>query len=265
MQIAEYDSVLMKNGTVTRIIPQTGGESFVVEAIMAGDGDSDPVSFSAKRIILATGLVDEVPSTPGFREAWAKGVFWCPWCDGNEYAEQPLGIVAPLGSVAKLAEEILILNDDVIAFTNGTDTPENREIAEKNSPNWEGWFDKFNYTVDNRMISQLVRIQHPDTAAKEPSIPTTPEHDLFSIEFTTGESVERTAFLTSFPNRQRSDLGLQLGVAVEKQRMVIDSEKGGITNVTGVYAIGDADSDKATNVYYALYSGKRASVNCHRK
>lgn len=61
-----------------------------MESIVPLDGDFSAFnvtdatgeSYTARKIVLGTGLRDLLPSTPGLREAFGKGIFWCPWCDG---------------------------------------------------------------------------------------------------------------------------------------------------------------------------------------
>lgn len=61
-----------------------------MESIIPLDGDFSAFnvtdatgeSYTARKIVLGTGLRDLLPSTPGLREAFGKGIFWCPWCDG---------------------------------------------------------------------------------------------------------------------------------------------------------------------------------------
>lgn len=50
--------------------------------------------FRGKRIILATGVVDELPDIPGLAERWGKRVFFCPYCDGYELGPGSLGVLA---------------------------------------------------------------------------------------------------------------------------------------------------------------------------
>ena len=45
--------------------------------------------------------------------------------------------------------------------------------------------------------------------------------------------------------------------------MFADWDSGMLTNVPGIYAVGDANSDEVTNVPHAIFSGKRAAVFCH--
>ncbi|MFH9610909.1 NAD(P)/FAD-dependent oxidoreductase [Streptomyces sp. NPDC017448] len=48
----------------------------------------------ARRLLLATGLVDELPDVPGIAERWAREVLHCPYCHGWEVREQPIGVLA---------------------------------------------------------------------------------------------------------------------------------------------------------------------------
>ncbi|MGI5156451.1 NAD(P)/FAD-dependent oxidoreductase [Microbispora sp. CA-102843] len=53
----------------------------------------------ARRLLLATGLVDELPDIPGVRELWGKSVLHCPYCHGWEVRGQRIGVLgtSPLG------------------------------------------------------------------------------------------------------------------------------------------------------------------------
>jgi thioredoxin reductase len=48
---------------------------------------------TARRLILAHGVVDGMPSVPGLSERWAKTVFHCPYCDGYELDRGKLGVL----------------------------------------------------------------------------------------------------------------------------------------------------------------------------
>src|SRR5579859_3043495 len=50
-------------------------------------------TLAARRLLLATGLVDELPDIPGVRERWGRDVLHCPYCHGYEVRDQPLGVV----------------------------------------------------------------------------------------------------------------------------------------------------------------------------
>ncbi|WP_338872774.1 NAD(P)/FAD-dependent oxidoreductase [Myxococcus stipitatus] len=54
----------------------------------------DGVKVEARRVLLATGLVDEIPSVPGCRELWGHAVFQCPYCHGWEVRDRAWGVLA---------------------------------------------------------------------------------------------------------------------------------------------------------------------------
>lgn len=254
-QLSHYETVTMTNGTVTSIEPRENNTHFTVNT----DGE-DPVT--ARKIVLATGLRDLLPDTPGVRENWGQGIFWCPWCDGHEHADQGLGLIAPLSEIPGLVREMATLNDDVVAFVNGTDTPENREETEKESPRWEDYLKLHNVKIENGTIAAIRRLEN-GTTHHDPSLPTYPEHDLFRVDFEEGPSVKRNAFLTSYDEEQTSWVGRDMGVRLDGGRLAADATKGLQTNIPGVYAIGDANADNVTNVPHALFSGKRTAVFLH--
>ncbi|KAI1467889.1 FAD/NAD(P)-binding domain-containing protein [Daldinia caldariorum] len=259
-QIAHYDTASAINGTVTNIEALNNNTQFNVATSFFNGTDG---IVTAKKVILATGLRDILPDTPGLRENWGKGIFWCPWCDGHEHADQALGLLGPIEEAAGLVREISTLNSDIIAFVNGTDTPEGRAAAEKSFPSWEKYLRIHNVTVENRTIASIKRLKDGGDPPADPSLPTAPEKDLFRVDFAEGAPAERAAFFTSFPDEQRSDVGARLGVALYGGRMAADNARGLATNVPGVYAIGDANADNVTNVPHALFTGKRTAVYLH--
>jgi thioredoxin reductase len=48
----------------------------------------------ARRLLIATGLVDELPEIPGLRERWGRDVVHCPYCHGWEVRDKLIGVLA---------------------------------------------------------------------------------------------------------------------------------------------------------------------------
>ncbi|KKY19044.1 putative sulphydryl oxidase [Diplodia seriata] len=271
-QISHYETVSWTNGTVETIEPSgdpsSSAPSFTVTSRGFDGTDGTVTSYQARRVVLATGLRDLLPDTPGVAESWGRGLFWCPWCDGHEHADQPLGLLAPLSAVPGLVREMRTLNRDVVAFVNGTDTAAGRAATtqeEGGSGSWEEYLQLLGVRVDNRTISAVVRVADGAEANQDadPSLPSVPEYDGFRVYFTEGEPVERAAFLASFGKEQRSAVGERLGVTLYGGRLFANQSASLLTNVPGVWAVGDANTDNSTNVPHALYSGKRAAVSLH--
>lgn len=180
-----------------------------------------------------------------------------------------MGLLGPLTSVVNNFREIITLNSDVIAFVNGTDTPRFREMNDASFPGWEKYLEARNVTIDNRTIAAISRVMNGGSeGGHDPALPSTAEYDLFDVEFKNDggnvlEVSRRAVFLASFPTRLRGDLARETGVQLYSPgRLGVDQNMQ--TNIEGIYAVGDANSDNSTNVPHAMYSGKRAAVFLHR-
>lgn len=55
---------------------------------------ADGSTVRARRLVIATGVTDELPPVPGLAERWGRDVLHCPYCHGWEVRDQPIGIVA---------------------------------------------------------------------------------------------------------------------------------------------------------------------------
>lgn len=221
--------------------------------------DATGKEYYAKKVVLATGMIDILPDTPGLQEAWGKGVYWCPWCDGFEHRDQPFGVLGPLPDALSSVNEIWTLNKDIVIYLNGTQTPEAEAAITKKDPNWRQLFDKYGVRVDNRVIASFERLQdgntHKDNHGRQ--------FDIFRIHFVDGSHEDRHAFMTNYPSAQRSDLPDRLGLAMIDGKIDAQSNPGMRTTLPGVFAIGDCNSDGSTNVPHAMFSGKRAAVFLH--
>ncbi|WP_433306982.1 NAD(P)/FAD-dependent oxidoreductase [Actinoplanes sp. CA-030573] len=71
---------------------------------------------AAGRLLITTGLVDELPDVPGLRERWGRDVVHCPYCHGWEVRDQPIGVLAT--GAASLHHALLFrqLTDDLMFF-----------------------------------------------------------------------------------------------------------------------------------------------------
>jgi thioredoxin reductase len=86
-------------------------------------------SLHARRILVATGLRDELPDIPGVRERWGRDLLHCPYCHGYEVRDQPLGV---LGGSPEAVQHALLVRQwspDIVLFPH-TDTvgPAQREL-----------------------------------------------------------------------------------------------------------------------------------------
>jgi len=90
--------------------------------------DGSPVS--ARRLVLATGVVDVLPQVPGLAERFGRDVLHCPYCHGWEVADMPLGVVASGPDCVERALLFRQWSEDVVILLNGRPAPQG-EDAEK--------------------------------------------------------------------------------------------------------------------------------------
>ncbi len=84
-QLMEYPTVTWVQDSVVQASQQPGG--FSVRTQCNGE-------FQATCLILATGVVDELPAIPGLQERWGQRVFHCPYCHGYELDLGRIGVLA---------------------------------------------------------------------------------------------------------------------------------------------------------------------------
>lgn len=88
-EVSGYGGTLLVGGvaTVERLedVQEHGGLRVVL---------SDGRSVRGRRLLVATGLSDELPDVPGVAERWGRDVLHCPYCHGWEVRDQAIGILA---------------------------------------------------------------------------------------------------------------------------------------------------------------------------
>jgi thioredoxin reductase len=75
-------------------------------------------SVRTRRLLVTTGLVDELPDVPGVRERWGRDVLHCPYCHGWEVRDRAIGVLASGPMSAHQALLFRQLSDDVIYFSH---------------------------------------------------------------------------------------------------------------------------------------------------
>lgn len=253
-QISKYPTAHIKNVTVKSITSIGTDEASAFSVV-----DASGKNYTARKIVLGTGMRDVLPDTPGLQEAWGKGIFWCPWCDGYEHRDQPFGILGNLSDVVGSVLEVNTQFSDIIAFVNGTQTPAGEAEATAKHKDWQAQLNAWKITIENRTIAFIERLQDGETHQNKTA---NMQFDKFRVHFTTGHPIDRAAFITNFAAVQRSSLPYQMHLNVTKEKINVDASSMR-TNITGVYAVGDANSDGSTNVPHAMYSGKKAAVYLH--
>ncbi|WP_236698292.1 NAD(P)/FAD-dependent oxidoreductase [Xylophilus sp. Leaf220] len=97
---------LMPYGTVEWLEGEAGAATQADGAFHVEIGGR--VTRSARRLVLATGVVDTLPPVPGLHERWGRHVFHCPYCHGYELDQGRIGV---LGTSALSLHQALLLPD----------------------------------------------------------------------------------------------------------------------------------------------------------
>lgn len=79
---------------------------------------TDGRAVRGRRLLMTTGLVDELPQVPGLRERWGRDVIHCPYCHGWEARDRAIGV--PWSGPMSVHQALLFrqLSDDVVIFTD---------------------------------------------------------------------------------------------------------------------------------------------------
>ncbi|MFV3129549.1 NAD(P)/FAD-dependent oxidoreductase [Niveispirillum sp. KHB5.9] len=194
---------------------------------------------TGRRLILATGVRDELPALPGLAERWGVSALHCPYCHGYEVADRPLGVLA---TQAGADQKALLIADwgPATLFTQGRFTPE-PEMAAKLAAR--------GVTVEISPIVELLG-DAPDLSA---------------VRLADGRVLPLTALFVGPQTSMASPLAEQLGCAFEDGHsgptLRVDAFKQ--TSVPGVYGAGDATMGMHS-APLAAASGTLAGVGAHR-
>lgn len=126
-EAAAYGAQVL-TGTATSAIvldqPASGGPHFTIE-VAVGEGGIGRVS--ARRVLLATGLVDVLPDVQGVHERWGRDVLHCPFCHGWEMRDRAVGV---LGTGAMALHQVMLfrsLSSDVVYFQHTAPDPSDQQ------------------------------------------------------------------------------------------------------------------------------------------
>ena len=106
-EVAGYGATLL-TGSVTELV-QCGAMGF--QALL-GDGQR----VKARKVLVTTGLHDELPEVHGLRERWAKDVLHCPYCHGWEVRDRQLGVLWNGQETVRYAQIVRQWTHDLVLF-----------------------------------------------------------------------------------------------------------------------------------------------------
>ncbi len=112
-QVLAYPSVKLQEDFVTAV--QQTSSAFLVHT-------ASGIAYSAKKVLLATGVKDLMPDIKGFADCWGISVLHCPYCHGYEVKETNLGVLANGDLAFEMSKLIQHWSADLTLYTNGIST-----------------------------------------------------------------------------------------------------------------------------------------------
>jgi thioredoxin reductase len=226
--LQRYDTVVVRMGTVRHASRTAGGFTVVT---------ADDTRYTTRKLLLATGVADDLPDLEGLDALYGTSVHHCPYCDAWDWRDQPIAVYGHGDSASALALTLRWWSDDVMLCTGG---------------------------AGGIVGEQLRRVREAGIAIQEDPVARLEGTDgkLERIVFATGEPVVRSALFLSMRQRQQCDLAALLGCRFT-EKGAVDTGSCESTNVPGLYVAGDA-SKEAQFVVVAGAEGAEAGMAIHK-
>ena len=230
-EVLAYPTVTWREASATEASRSQGGFR-----VRAGGDD-----YMARRLILATGVSDQLPDIPGLKDLWGKRAFFCPYCDGFEFNLGPLGVLATGPGAAHYA---LLISEWAgrgltTLLLNGTPDPDASELAKLAARS---------ITAERERVARFVG--HAEGV---------------EVQLGNGQARRVDAVFLPTQGRLNGPFAEQLGLELESGPLgpyyKTDATKE--TNLQGVFACGD-DAQPMPGIAFAVADGVRAGAFAHQ-
>lgn len=205
-ELATYDTVELRAGEVVEA--ECREHDFRVR-LASGE------HVHSRKLLIATGVVDNLPDIPGFRELYGRSVFHCPYCDGWELRDQPMAVYGRGARGMGVALEMTAWTRDLVLCTDGPSEIDQDAL--------------------DRLARNGIRVRDERVAALEG----TADGVLQRIVFAEGPALPRRALFFTTGQYQRSDLLERLGCEFN-EKGTVRTGKYETTHLPGLFVAGDA-------------------------
>ncbi len=189
-------------------------------------------SIAARRLLVTTGLRDQIPDIPGVAERWGRDLLHCPYCHGHEVRDLPVGVLGGTGGAVQHALLLRQWSPDVVFFPHTTELDEtDRELLAARA------IDVVEGTVERLVVEDDV---------------------LSAVALADGRIVQRSVVFVRPEFVPLSDFIIGLGGQTDDAGWpLVDAS--GQTTVAGVWAAGNAAYPRA-QVITAAGDGSAAAI-----
>ena len=205
-EIERYDTVDRREVAVADAMCEDTGRFRVVL--------SDGSIVRSRKLLVATGVSDNLPDIDGIQEMYGRSVFHCPYCDGWEIRDQPMAIYGQGARGVGLSLELTAWSRDLVLCTDG--------------------YTEISADDRDRLARNRIRIREERVTALEGH-----QGMLQRIRFDSGETLVRSAMFFTTGQFQRSELAVRLGCEIN-DKGTVRTGKYESTHLPGLYVAGDA-------------------------
>lgn len=229
-QLGRYETVECREESVLGI--ETCEDHFQV----TGEGDT----VFARRVLLCTGMIDDLPEIPGFQELWGSAIFQCPYCHGWENRDRRWGYLMQSAEMLDFVLKLQTWTPELTVFTNG-------HLA-------------LPADVQQRLQGRGIRVEQRSIVRLLPK-QLNPEA-MHGVELADGAVLECDV-LYAHPKQHHVPLITMLDVALDANGYVVVDAITRRTSVAGVYAAGDLTSRMQGAIFAAAAGTQAATVINH--
>jgi thioredoxin reductase len=222
-ELQRYPGVRLHDGQVTQV--RGRGARFDLQL-------ADGTRLSARKLLLATGVVDDLPRVAGFERFYGRSVHLCPYCDGWESRDEPIAVYGRRARAFEMARSMTAFSSDIVVVSNGA---AGLQAAQRRQLGRNGI-----RVVEQRIAKLVGRGGH-----------------LQAVEFEDGSRLPRRRLFFDTPSHARSGLPRQLGCRIRQDGSVHCSGYEA-TDVPGVFVAGNVAGDVQLAVFAAAEGAKAA-------
>jgi thioredoxin reductase len=252
-ELAPYHTVQLREVQVSGAARE--GDGFRVDL-----ADGSPVR--GRRLVLASGVLDELPAVPGLRELWGRGVYHCPYCHGWEVRDRPVAIYARGAVGLEFATMVRQWSRDLVLLTDG---PHGLDGVQR------GRLEALGVGVREERIERVEGGESVEGPTGQGQGQGHGSHGAtLRVRFAGGETLAREGLFVRPAQRQRAELAAALGC----EMVTMGVEPAAVhlikcdpltreTSVPGVYGAGDAGSPMQSAVVAAAAGAQAAYAANH--
>jgi thioredoxin reductase len=239
-EVTEHGGLIVE-GCVTEV-EKIADDHFRVRTGDNGSNvDDTEKTFSARRVLLATGLRDLTPDCPGFIDFYGATVHHCPDCDGYEVSDKRVAVLSRGSEAIGFTLSLLTWTDKLTLMTDGDESGITKEHRAKLA--------HFNIPITNGRVTGL----EGDLETKQ----------VERVTFEEDEPLACDAVFFNLGTKISGELHEMLGCKLDAECGLIAVDDEQQTSVAGVYAAGDVTPHSQLAIV-AASEGAMAAIHIHK-